>query len=155
MLWFYARIFILIPLRWSTFIRHSIYKPVDTPVKWLSYTVWQQLSVDQMSKNSSSCVHGLPLLFWSNINKSWTIQYIVKEIKEIFIIFFDALYLVLCLHVTQRIMAPNLSEVCRLCLQSYKLTLDIFTSYYVKRNMSYADMISSCTKLKVGTLYYS
>ncbi|XP_026332243.1 zinc finger protein 558-like [Hyposmocoma kahamanoa] len=45
-------------------------------------------------------------------------------------------------------MATNLSEICRLCLQSYKLTLDIFTSYYVKRKMSYADMISSCTKLK-------
>ncbi|KAG6445526.1 zinc finger protein 62 homolog [Manduca sexta] len=44
----------------------------------------------------------------------------------------------------------DLSKVCRICLQSNKPTCDIYTSYYVKRNTLYCEMLASCTKLKLN-----
>ncbi|XP_034835740.2 zinc finger protein 436-like [Maniola hyperantus] len=37
--------------------------------------------------------------------------------------------------------------ICRICLESSKQTFDIYTSYYVKRNILYCEMISNCTQL--------
>lgn len=43
----------------------------------------------------------------------------------------------------------DFQRICRICLESSKETFDIYTSYYVKRNTLYAEMLSNCTKLKV------
>ncbi|XP_075984875.1 uncharacterized protein LOC142982319 [Anticarsia gemmatalis] len=45
-------------------------------------------------------------------------------------------------------MAVDFTKICRICLESNKLTYDIYTCYYVKRNTLYCDMLADCTKLK-------
>ncbi|XP_052744422.1 zinc finger protein 501 isoform X2 [Bicyclus anynana] len=42
----------------------------------------------------------------------------------------------------------DFKSICRICLQSSKLTFDIYTNFYAKRNILYCDMLSNCTTLK-------
>ncbi|XP_039760082.1 zinc finger protein 436-like isoform X2 [Pararge aegeria] len=42
----------------------------------------------------------------------------------------------------------DFKTICRICLESSKQTYDIYTSYYLKRNILYCEMLSNCTKLK-------
>lgn len=46
-------------------------------------------------------------------------------------------------------MALNFDKLCRICLKSDKKMFDIYTSYYLKRNTLYCEMLLSCTKIKV------
>ncbi|XP_047034878.1 zinc finger protein 660-like [Helicoverpa zea] len=42
----------------------------------------------------------------------------------------------------------DFTKICRLCLEPNKQTYDIYTSYCVKSNTTYHDMLTNCTKLK-------
>ncbi|XP_059051795.1 zinc finger protein 239-like [Achroia grisella] len=42
----------------------------------------------------------------------------------------------------------DFSKICRICLDSSKQTVDLFTSFSSKRNTFYSDMLSECTTLK-------
>lgn len=45
-------------------------------------------------------------------------------------------------------MALDITKICRICLEPNKQTFDIYTSYCVKKNILYCDMLTNCTKLK-------
>lgn len=45
-------------------------------------------------------------------------------------------------------MALDFNKLCRFCLKTDKKMFDIYTSYYLKRNTLYCEMIANCTKIK-------
>lgn len=51
-------------------------------------------------------------------------------------------------------MALDFTKICRICLDANKVTYDIYTSYYVKNNTLYSDMLINCTRLKVSINIY-
>uniref|UniRef100_A0A2H1X2S8 SFRICE_012238 n=1 Tax=Spodoptera frugiperda TaxID=7108 RepID=A0A2H1X2S8_SPOFR len=45
-------------------------------------------------------------------------------------------------------MALDVTKICRICLESDKISFDMYTSFYEKRNILYSDMLAKCTQIK-------
>ncbi|CAH1636171.1 unnamed protein product [Spodoptera littoralis] len=45
-------------------------------------------------------------------------------------------------------MALDIAKMCRICLESDKISFDMYTSFYEKRNIVYSDMLAKCTQIK-------